>query len=95
MRKIQLSDTTQQQSVKDDGAAGAASGCVGIHIQPSFDDDDDDDGVDVHDDFEFDAFGFTEDEVLELAAQGITPTDPEAREVLDMLKGGAGASGDY
>ena len=45
----------------------------------------DDDGVDVNDDFDFDSYGFTDEEVLELAAQGIKPGDPEARDVLEML----------
>lgn len=94
MTKIQLGDGASPSAVAAAAEAAADS------MLPSFGDDDDDDGIDIHDEFEYESFGgFSEDDVLELAAQGIKPTDPEARDVLQMLKDAGhearAAGGDY
>ena len=78
---------------KSDAQSGANAGAHEVSRTESTETDDLDDFF-VTDDFADDPYGFTEDEILELAAQGIKPCDPEAREILTLLHSNDSAAGD-
>lgn len=91
MMKMQMGSNGEAAS----GGAGAQSReHTSAAARSETEDVDDFDDFVVSDDFGDDPYGFTEDEILELASQGIKPCDPEAREILDLLHSNDSAAGD-